>query len=56
MSKGNRIRSIKTGWTGIVTMAGNTIVQVRFSFTTANGTIRSMKSAWRVSDLEVLEG
>ena len=56
MNKGKRVRSITNGWTGIVTMAGNTIVQVRFTFTTASGKIRSMKSAWWVSDLEVLEG
>lgn len=55
MSKGQRVRSKETGWTGIVTMGGETIVQVRFSFTTASGRIRNLKSAWRVSDLDILQ-
>ncbi len=55
MPKGKRVRSISTGWTGVVTMSGLTSVQVRFSFETANGGTCTMKSAWRISDLEVLE-
>jgi hypothetical protein len=53
MRKGQRVRSKETGWTGTVTMAGTTIVQVRFSFETASGRLRTIKSAWRVADLEV---
>jgi len=52
MKKGDRVRAISTGWTGVVVMAGTTIVQVRFTFATKTGT-RSIKSAWRVSDLEL---
>ena len=54
MSKGTRVRSVKTGWTGVITMAGTTIVQVRFAFETQSGRARIIKSAWRVSDLEVI--
>ena len=53
-SKGQLVRSKETGWTGVVTMAGKTIVQVRFIFETFNGKPTSMKSAWRVSDLEAV--
>jgi len=54
MTKSQRVKAISTGWTGIITMAGKTIVQVRFEFETFGGRKRSIKSAWRVSDLKAL--
>jgi hypothetical protein len=54
MKKGQRVRSKETGWIGTITMGGTTIAQVRFSFETASGRTRTLKSAWRVSDLEVV--
>ncbi len=54
MAKGTKVRSIDTGWTGTVSMAGTTIVQVVFRFETFGGKARTIKSAWRVSDLEVM--
>jgi hypothetical protein len=54
MKKGDKVRDKETGWTGVVKMPGTTIVQVIFSFVMANGRKKIMKSAWRVSDLEVV--
>jgi len=56
MSKGQKVQDKETGWRGVVTMGGQTIVQVTFSFVTADGCTKTMKSAWRVSDLQVIEG
>lgn len=54
MTKGQRVRSIQTGWTGTVTMGGAIIVQVAFQFATTSGRKRVLKSAWRVADLETV--
>lgn len=53
MKKGDKVSSIETGWTGIIVMPGTTIVQVAFDFATASGKKRTVKSAWRVSDLKL---
>lgn len=50
MAKGTKVKSISTGWQGVVTMPGKVIVQVKFQFLTNVGK-SSLKSAWRVADL-----